>query len=363
MKTIYVPIDGKVYRVNQDTHIPSILCDKQPGFSATLIKDPDNSTIVQAIDINTVLSNDKAAKTNRELYLDMLNLLREQHITEIPVINNNYKVYVDYSLFVEGKETEHSVVMKELQPLDMVAPLGCGTNSELLYRRVTDVKTRVSFKVRNTLPYGVMNQRKQNYRIQVNDISIFQDFGPFVPHHPSTFEVPYPVGSKNINNTLANCVLMYSTDAEGLLIQPVALNFAPRFVNIDINVILGHMVVAFDNLEVDRIVKENIHHKYHPDDPMPPIPPYPGPGPIIPPPDPHRPAEGDDDPGPDGRSDWYERATATNPGALRVVEDLFDPREYDAATMIHRWKVVRDIPDIEIGEYVLYREGFDAALS
>ena len=361
MKTIYVPVDGKVYRVNQDTHIPSLMCDKQPGFSASLIKDPDNSTIVQAIDINTALNGTTAAKTNQELYHDLIHMLKHNKITEIPVINSNYKVYVDYTLYVEGKETEHSVVVKPVQPPDMVMPLGCATNNELVYRRVTDVQTRVSFKVKNSLPYGVMNTRKQDYKIQVNDISIFQDFAPYVETHNSSFETPYPVGSKNINSALNSCVLLYSTNAEGIHIQPVALNFAPRFINIDINVILGHMVVAFDDKEVNKIVQDNIHHKYHPDDPIPPCPPPFPPGPM-PPIDPHKPAEGDDDPDPSGHSDWYERATATNPGALRVVEDMFNPREYDPNTMIHRWKVVRDIPDIQVGEYVLYREGFEASL-
>jgi hypothetical protein len=225
-----------------------------------------------------------------------------------------------------------------------------------------------------------MNQRKQNYMIQINDISIFQDFATYTDNHLSTFETPYPVGSKNVNSALDSCVLMYSTDAEGIIIQPVSLNFAPRTVNININVILGHMVVAYDSKEVDDIVKYNIHHKYHPDDPYPPCPPIPPcpppyppgpwppgpfpPGPFPPPmPDPHPTADGDDNPDAEGHSDWYERASETNPGALLVVEDMYEPQYFDPNTMIHKRKVIRDIPDIRVGEYVLYREGFEATLN
>ena len=70
MKTIFVPIEGKVYKVNQDTHIPSTLCNRPLGTSASLQKDPDNAAVLQTIFVNTIQRNN--LKSNRELYLDML---------------------------------------------------------------------------------------------------------------------------------------------------------------------------------------------------------------------------------------------------------------------------------------------------
>lgn len=360
MKTIFVPIEGKVYKVNQDTHIPSTLCNRPLGTSASLQKDPDNAAVLQTIFVNTIQQNN--LKSNRELYLDMLEMIKREKITELLTIEDSFKIYIDYTLYVDNKIVDKSVVIKPVIPTDEVLPLGCGTNNELLYRRVKNVKSRVSFKVRNSLPYGVMNVRNQNYRVQINDIAVFQDFSPYREMHQSGYEVPYPQGSKNINLALSDCMLMYSTDNAGLVIQPLELNFAPRIVDIDVEVILGNPVVAYDDAEVKRLIAENIHHEYNPDDPEPPSP---GPYPPIPPfPfDPHRPADGHDEADKHGHSDWYERATATNPGALLVVEDYILPTDYDPKTMVKKFIVYRDIPDIQVGEYVLYREGFDASLS
>ena len=82
--------------------------------------------------------------------------------------------------------------------------------------------------------------------------------------------------------------------------------------------------------------------------------------PSYDPDDGHKPADGSIEPDDDGHYDWYERCNSTTPYALLVVSDTIDHTSYVPEIMIKRSLVLADIPDIQIGEYVIYREGIDS---
>jgi hypothetical protein len=115
----------------------------------------------------------------------------------------------------------------------------------------------------------------------------------------------------------------------------------------------GDYIVAYDDTEVINIIKDNIEKKYAPE----PTPPDGSSDEAhIPDSDKLPDADGSTTPDKDGYYNYYERCISTNPDALLVVEDLISPRVFDRRTMIRKKKVLLDIPDILIGEYVHFVE-------
>ena len=74
----------------------------------------------------------------------------------------------------------------------------------------------------------------------------------------------------------------------------------------------------------------------------------------------HPAADGDETPDADGHFDWYERCNSTTPDALLVVANDTPDETYDKSKMIKIKYILADIPDIQVGEYVIYREGIDS---
>ena len=201
--------------------------------------------------------------------------------------------------------------------------------------------------------------------------------------------------SQTISHGLEDMELVYSSDAEGIEFAPIEISFAPRKVQIAIDMVLANYVVCYDDSEIQEILDENMEKKYHPIPPVPPCPPYPPvppcppyppvpPTPPYPPIPPHPPippfppkpdddkmfpedddkvpADGDYEPR-DGYFDFYERARKGNPNALLVVEDAIPDSVYEPKKMIKKAMVIRDIPDVRVGEYVIYRQAWSVDIN
>ena len=356
MKAIYTVINNNVYRVNQNTSIPSSLTFRSSGASTVLNVDPRAKAVDQHIIINTLKK--PGTKSNSEMYEEMINYLKDSAITEVKVIQNFFKIYVDYTMFEDGREIEHSAVVKPIKPLDKVALLGVATNNECVYRRVKTFDPKLNFKVRSSLPFGIMQDKKSRYQFKINNIAIFQDFNSRNEIHESTYEVPYAMAASTIQANLNNMVMIYATQNEGIDIQPINLDFVPRVLEVSLEIILANYIVAYDNDSIDDIIRENIKDKYQedtetdiPDDGE-------DDGILIPGEETNTEADGKYEPDEDGFFDYYEICNETTPDALLVVEDLMPDNLYDSTTMIKKSLVIKDIPEIEIGQYVVYRESF-----
>ena len=157
---------------------------------------------------------------------------------------------------------------------------------------------------------------------------------------------------------------VYSTAAAKLDFGEFQVSFYPRKITLDLHLILGNVIVAYDEQNITDILLENINGKYEDKDPDPKPNPSPGDGdeedkPILPKPDEKEDADGKYDADNNGFYYYYERCLESNPGALLVVEDAIPDNKYDKDTMIRHEKVVLDIPDISTGDYVRYVTGFD----
>lgn len=360
MKAIYTKIGENVYRINQPTGVPSDVTFKAPGSSSTLNIDPINGNVSQNITINTLKK--PGTKSNAQLYKDLVAFIKEKEITEISSIQNFFKVYIDYTVFEDGREIEHAQVIRPTACIDKALILGVATNNECVYRRVKDFNPKIEFRLKHKFPHGIMQQKKSKYILKINNIAIFESKREFQEVHNSTYNVAYDVPSSIINASVDGDILVYSSYNDGIDIQGVELNFIPREVSIFLDIILTKYVVVYDDKTITDILIENIDKKYS-EDTQPTDPEAPSDGSeddiLIPDDDPKKPADGDYEPDENGYYDWYERCKLTTPNALLVVEDLISDASYNVNTMIKKSMVVQDIPDIEVGEYVLYRESLD----
>lgn len=358
MKAIYVKLGNNVYKVRQNTAIPTSMTFRAPGVSSSLNVDTYNKTVTQNIYINNLKK--PGTKSNMELYTELVDYLKTQKITEIKEIQNFFKIYVDYSAFEDGREIEHSAVIRPIQPLDKAVMLGVATNNECVYRRVKTFTPNIEFKLRNSLPHGIMSKPKTDYKLKIHNIAIFQDFSREPEVHESTYDVAYSIGSSTISSSLENMKMIYSTENNGIDIQEIGLSFMPRNISIDMDIVLADYIVAYNDNDINKILIENIEAKYPVEDDDIEVPENPeNPDIMIPDVDPNQTADGRYEPDKDGYFSYYEKCTETTPDALLVVEDLIPDGYYDTSVMIRISKVIKDIDDIQVGDYVVFRESLD----
>ena len=357
MKAIYTKVGNDVYRINQGTFIPTNMVLKSPGVSSNLALDTANKNITQNIYINNLQS--PGVKSNAELVYELKDFLREKQITEIKTIQNFFKVYIDYTVHEDGREIEHSAVVRPIKPIDKIVCLGVATNDECVYRRVKTFNSTVEFRLKNSLPYGIMSSPKKSYVLKIHSISIFQDFSKEPEIHNSVYENPYRVGSSTMQHSVDNMKMIYSTENEGIDIQEISSIYIPRTLSINLEMVLADYVVVYNDQTITDILIENIENKYpKPDDPGTIVPPDSEDTPpiLIPGEDNNEEADGNYEPDENGYFSYYEKCKSTTPNALLVVEDLISDGYYDPSTMIKKAKVIKDLPDIEVGEYVILRE-------
>lgn len=377
MKAIYTRIGNSIYQLNQDTNVPYTVCNNTAGINATVNIDPSNHYISQNVFINTLKTPSGQTLSNREMYEQMVRFIKDKLITEIPLIQNTYKVYIDYSVFEGGREVDHSAVIRPVTPEDSAILLGVTTNNETVYRRVKHFKPRVEFSLKNALPYGIMAAPRTSYMFRINSLCIFQDFSKRPEMHPSTYCNAYTIhpSSQTIQHGVESMTMIYSSSDEGIVFNPVETGFSPRRIQVMIDIILADYIVAYNDEEINQILDENMEIKYKKEHPVPPCPhhphPHPRPFPPGPRPDPENPdehmfpeeernvpADGDFTPSAEGYFDYYERARKTTPNSLLVVEDSISDSIYEPITMIKKSLVIKDIPDVQVGDYVIYRESW-----
>lgn len=354
MKAIYTKIADKYYRINQETSVPTRISSRVPGATSSVKFDSYNKIATQIVNINNL--EIPGTKTNRELVNMMKKELEDNKITQIDSIVDVYKIHIDYTVFADGKEIDHNIQIKPISYEDLVILLGVGTNDENVFRRVKNFKDTLELRFRAKVPFGLIQKKNKNICVKINDISIYQcikdeSFGHV---HNSIYETPYSTNSSLVRSELSNSIMIYSSLESGIEFEDLVIPFLPNRIEIMFSIILTDYIVVYDDTTIDDIIKYNIEQKYNPESPTPPEeedPPI-----IIPDEDDKTDADGDYTPDEDGYYDYYERCQETTPNSLLVVEDLISDGSYNVNTMIKKSKVIKDIPDIEIGEYVIYRE-------
>ena len=362
-KAIFTMLNGRVFQIVQSTEIPSIL-ERIPSQNKVNTNTDDHlKTVTATVKISNVGSH-KCINTNAEKYKALVEYLKKMEVTELNAISDKYQIYLDYSIYNDGCELTHSVVIKPITAKDAAILLGVATNNELVYRRVKVFEQRLAFGINSPLPMGIMDCEKKNYVFKINDITIYQDMSTLTDEnlHNSIYDCSLMAcGCRHttVQDSLIGYMPVFSTSASGMCICDIEINFVPRKIYIDLKFVNGDYTVAYDDSEIHDIIQDNIDKKYHP---------TPDPDPSGSSEEGHCPhhhkhgsdrlpdADGDETPDKDGYYNYYERCLSTNPGAYLVVEDLISPKSFNPKTMIRKKKVLRDIPDILIGEYVHFVE-------
>ena len=121
MKSIYAEIGGKYYQMNQSSAIPVEMIRPDAGINSKVVVDAGDKRLIQNVVISTI--NTTGTKSNKEMYNEMVEYLKTQKVTDIPVLPNFYVLYVDYSIFDGDKEIEHSCCIRPVGPEDKIYPL------------------------------------------------------------------------------------------------------------------------------------------------------------------------------------------------------------------------------------------------
>lgn len=362
-KAIYADIAGTYYQIMQPTEIPTQIA-KMIRNHSHLEYDVRSREMIASIWLSGM--DYSHLQSNRGLYEAMTDKLVTDKVTEIHKIANHFLVYVDYSIYNDnGQEINHSCSTKRIEAIDAILPLGVAFNNELVYRRVKAFNPKITFTVTNHIPFGVMESSYgKKYTMKVNDVCILQSIDAFNSEcfniHNSIEGNSYGIDSHTIGTLLKDNIPVYSSAASKIDLGEFTISFYPRKITLDLHCILANLIVAYDDQNIKDILIENMNHKY-PDPGEDPDTGEPGDDddPVFPEPDDKPSADGKYDPDENGFYHYYERCLKTTPSALLVVEDEIPDNKYDPDKMIRQKDVILDVPDIQVGDYVLYCTGFD----
>ena len=198
MKALYEIVGDKVYLLNQLPETPSTIATIPDNYSEV-----STDTVSRILTIRSYLNaiQTGTANSNKEAYDAIVTKLNDEKIKEIDIIQNRFKLYIDYSIIDSTLcEVEHSVKIVPLKPIDALYPLGVSQDNETVYRQVKTFKPNVEFKVSPASPYGIINTKVSAFRFQVNNISIYQDFNSSTDEHPSVYNRPFLYGSETVDS-------------------------------------------------------------------------------------------------------------------------------------------------------------------
>lgn len=255
MKALYSIIDNTLYQIDQIPHTPFNIARNMEN-SSTLAYDEGRHRVSVQVWLDSFDKTD--VKTNKALYYEMLEALKENGITEVITIQNKFKMTIDYSLFTKsGKELDHSITVQTIEPIDSLLPLGVAKNNELVYRFVKLFKKKIDFRFKDSIPYGIMKKPFDRYILKINNICIYQDTNTEDEIHNSLEERPYRYGSHTVSSCLEFTKLVFSSQEAGVEYYPIELSYIPRVIDFDMQIMLDNYIVAFDDNEVNKILTEN----------------------------------------------------------------------------------------------------------
>ncbi len=399
MKAIYTSIGDTIYQIEQDTTAPirdvKLLNKNLVNLTTDVTQKTVSATMYFTDWVNTGI------KSNKENATDLINYIKDKTIVQIDKIQSVFTVAIDYSLCnSEGQEIEHSVVIKPMQNIDFIYPLGVMEDNECVYRRFKRLTANIDWVITNKLPYGIICTKNQKTIININSVSIYIDRfeNEDVNNHPSIHGQSYNRRSCTINTALENKLLIYSTSDEGYEISPIINEFNPRIIELNLTVDLTKFIVIYNDATINQLLADNVrikngetdggnepddnndgcscdcncHNKTNTDSST----------------DSTNENENnndqtgentvdhdvstDTDPTGDSSSDsssdgsnsssdnepvyTYTRSSISNSYALLVVPDTYPDDLFDSKTMVHKSVVMEVIPDITENEYVLRSE-------
>lgn len=348
MSYVFAWADSKACKfpsVDSITEIDQTFGD-QPTISA--VKDLNTTTIT----VN-MLEN-KTGMTNQEYYEEFLNTLITNKVTELVLLKNNFKIFIDTVIYDTKRQViDEGIKIHNLDSKNVARLLAVDRNSDCQYVP----QKRFSIHVPYTFPVyrtGITSERKAPRYIHIRNISIFAE----VNRSNSN-------GIKKLNQTLLDQTISPVSPTIAAAKEDMVeiynssnVNFGvidlvnpPRTIDLNIEISLEGFVYAYDEVDIQKILTDNKNNQGgSTTDPE-----NPDPGPD----DPDQPVDPDNPDCPCGCDDnnyfaQFERCDKDDVHAGVVVADT----DYKTGEELQYpySKVVKDIPDIKVGEYVKYVE-------
>ena len=299
-----------------------------------------------SISIAYDLFNEVNSDTNRIRYEDFLNFLKEKKVTAMTLMNNTYKIFVDVVIYDASKQViEEGIKIHEVSAEDMVKLYEVSSTSELQYVFTKKFHTVVPCNVANahTRTFGINGRQRVPRYVRIRNISIRADYkkpentNEVVKLNQTLIDTTISRVSPTISDVKEKMIEIYNSCGTNLAIIDIGSGY-PRSIELDISVTLDGFIVPYNDVEINKIIDENIGEEE-------PEPTPPGPD------DPDDP----DNPGCDCSEFFsqYERCSENDVEAKVVVADA----DYDPEGDCYKYSdVKKDIPDIKVGEYVKYVE-------
>lgn len=318
----------------------------------------EEPTVSAVRDLNTTtitvnLLDNKTGMTNQEYYEEFLNTLIEKKVTDLTYVKNNFKIFVDTVIYDAKRQViDEGIKIHNIDAKNVARLLAVDRNSDCQYipQKKFSLHIPYTFPVYRT---GITSERKSPRYIRIRNISIFAEINQSNSNgikklNQTLLDQTISPVSPTIQAAKEDMVEIYNSCNVNLGV--IDLITSPRTIDLNIEIALEGFVYAYDEVDIQKILTDNKNQggTVNPD---------PDPGPD----DPDQPVDPDNPDCPCGCDEnnyfaQFERCSKDDVHAGIVVNDT----EYNSGThqgLCYAYsQVVKDIPDIKVGEYVKYVE-------
>lgn len=313
--------------------------------------------IISAVrDLNTTtitvnLLDNKTGMTNQEYYEEFLNTLIEKKVTDLTYVKNNFKIFVDTVIYDAKRQViDEGIKIHNIDAKNVARLLAVDRNSDCQYipQKKFSLHIPYTFPVYRT---GITSERKSPRYIRIRNISIFAEINQSNSNgikklNQTLLDQTISPVSPTIQAAKEDMVEIYNSCNVNLGV--IDLITSPRTIDLNIEIALEGFVYAYDEVDIQKILTDNKNQG----------------GTVNPDPDPDDPDQPVDPDNPDcpcgcDENNYFaqfERCSKDDVHAGIVVNDT----EYNSGThqgLCYAYsQVVKDIPDIKVGEYVKYVE-------
>lgn len=301
MRAYYATYNDKVYQLLGNDMVPSSIMSTPVHSHSEVSHMRDR----RATNVKITISNvDSSAPSNKEFFEEIVAKLKNDKTTELKTLSNVYRIYTEYTLVDDVSKTvvDEGVGINEVKPDTFFFPLGITTENEFVTRLGISIESKIEKAYRDTRPFGVMQMKndsrfilfiKRIYVLQLTmsafsvaacpeatnpapymrapesyTVSNYQPYNP--PHwnctthnasnryvadpcHPS---IPTVSAAQTLNLKSDDYIVIYDTMESGLVFDPVAINYKPTSISIDIRFSFLDTLVAAQE-DINTVLEEN----------------------------------------------------------------------------------------------------------
>ena len=269
MKGFFGLFNKTLYMLTESQEMPVTAKDIGNNVSSERV----NSCFKEKINISNVKDN---VSTNKEMFLQALDKIDTEQITDIEYLSSRYRVSIDYQLY-DNKENmviDEAVVRKNITPFNAMLPLGLDPDTnELVYRVVKKIDHSIELVYREEVPYGIMKEKRSNLTLYINRVQVEQE--KVVGGSLSVDEQATGVAilrtrrrpNYRTEYTFTDYyTTIYDSVAEGIQFPPVDISFTPRKIIIDLAMVLNNYFFTSDPNDILEPIRINYDEENPPVD-------------------------------------------------------------------------------------------------